>query len=587
MLFFSIIANKTFYVSRSDLDSKTLRNFYDFYATNDNQQSLMIKNLITTLSFFLIPFILISQETAVINGNFETNINVFLRDSSINALSQPQYQNQFYGGEAWLNLSYAINGFKAGLRFDMYNNSNLRDPNSSYTDQGIGRWFVSKEFDKFTLQVGNIYDQIGSGIIFRSYEQRPLFIDNSVLGATMKYNFTDNISLKGIVGRQKNAFELWGGNLKGLALDTYFTFGEESPLTLAPGVGFMNKTLSEEAIEKVVQSLQTYLEPDRFKPQYNNYAFSLYNTLGYKGFSWYIEGAYKTNDVFFNPMAELQTFSGVPVQGKLENKPGTVLYSSLSYTIGKLGLTLEGKRTENFVFRMDPSARLLRGLISYIPPMTRVNTYRLTARYNPATQEISEQAFQFDAKYRINKKLSAGANFSNITTLDKDLLYREIFTEVEYKANKKLKLKGGLQLQTYNQEVYEVKPTVPLVQTITPYLDILYKFDRKRSLRYEFQYMDTDQDYGSWIYSLAEFSIAPNWIFEASAMYNIDPKKKSALTGELDKIIYPTFGAVYVHGSNRFQLRYVKQVEGIVCSGGICRLEPAFSGVRFSFNTNF
>lgn len=547
----------------------------------------MIKYIITTISILVLPIIGFCQETAVINGNFETNVNVFLRDSSINAISQPQYQNQFYGGEAWLNLSYAINGFKAGLRYDMYNNSNLRDPNSSYTDQGIGRWFVSKEFDKFTLQVGNIYDQIGSGIIFRSYEQRPLFIDNSVLGATMNYRFTDNISIKGLVGRQKNAFDLWGGNLKGLALDTYFSFGEESPLTIAPGVGFMNKTLSEEAMDKVVQSLQTYLQPDRFKPEYNNYAFTVYNTLGYKGFSWYLEAAFKTDDIFYNPEAELEVLSGPKVFGKLVNKRGSVLYSSLSYAIGKLGLTIEGKRTENFVFRMDPSARLLRGLISYIPPMTRVNTYRMTARYSPATQEISEQAFQFDAKYRVNKKLSTGVNFSNITTLEGDLLYREIFTEAEYKVNRKLKIKGGLQIQNYNQEVYEVKPLVPLVETVTPYLDVLYKFDRKKSLRYEFQYMATDQDFGSWLFSLAEFSIAPNWIFEASAMYNTDPKKGSPSGGPPEKILYPTFGAVYVHGSNRFQLRYVKQVEGIVCSGGICRLEPAFSGVRFSFNTNF
>jgi hypothetical protein len=569
------------------LKHKTLRIFYDFYGTKVNPyRIIMIKQFLSVTLIAFISLTISAQETAVINGNFETNVNIFLRDSSISAVSQPQYQNQFYGGEAWLNLSYAINGFTAGIRFDMFNNSNLPDPNGSYTDQGVGRWFVKKDFEKFSIQVGNLYDQIGSGIIFRSYEQRPLFIDNAVLGASMKYNFTDNVSLKGFVGRQKNAFDLWGGNLKGLSLETFYMFGEESPLTIAPGVGFVNKTISEEAMDKVVQSIKNYSPEYRFKPVYNNYAFTFFNTLGYKGFNWYMEAAYKTKDIFFNPEA-IGEIGNSPVFGILQFKPGSVLYSSLSFAKGKLGLTLEGKRTENFVFRMDPSARLLRGLISFIPPMTRVNTYRLTARYSPATQEISEQAVQFDASYRWNKKLNTNVNFSNITTLDGDLLYREIYTEANYKFNRKLKVKGGLQFQTYNQEVYEVKPEVPLVQTVTPFLDILYKFNRKNALRFETQYMKTDEDFGSWFFALAEFSMAPHWIFEVSGMYNVDPKKKLSGGGEPEKILYPTIGAVYVNGSNRFQLRYVKQVEGIVCSGGICRLEPAFSGVRFSFSSNF
>lgn len=565
-----------------------LRIFYDFYVLIVKTKNMLLKVARILFAMILIIGQLHGQDQPVINGNFETNVNVFLRDSAINAVAQPQYQNQFYGGEAWLNVSYAYNGFTAGLRYDMFNNSNLRDPNDSYTSQGIGRWFVTKEFDKFNFQVGNIYDQIGSGIIFRSYEQRPLFIDNSVLGASMKYNFSDNISLKGFVGRQKDAFDLWGGNLKGVSLESFYSLGNETSLiTIAPGVGFVNKTLSDAAMDKVVNSLRTYLAEDRFDPQYNNYAFTVFNSLSYKGFNWYIEAAYKTDDIFFNPFEPQAVLTGPEVFGKLVNEPGSVIYTSLSYAKNKLGVTLEGKRTENFVFRMDPSARLLRGLISYIPPMNRVNTYRLTARYSPATQEVSEQAFQVDAIYRWNKKLTTNLNYSDIRTLDGDVLYNEIYAEGVYKFSRKTKVKAGLQLQSYNQEIYEGKPEVPLVKTITPFFDLLHKFDRKKSLRIEAQYMDTDEDFGSWVFALAEFSIAPHWIFEASAMYNIDPKKKVSGTGEAEKILYPTIGAVFVHESNRFQLRYVKQVEGIVCSGGICRLEPAFSGVRFSFSTNF
>ena len=117
------------------------------------------------------------QEKGVFSGAFETNANVFIRDSSINTPNTPQYDRQFFGGEAWLNVNYAIQGFKIGARFDMFNNSNLRIPTDSYSGIGIGRWFVQKSIDKLELSAGYLYDQIGSGLIFRAFETRPLFID--------------------------------------------------------------------------------------------------------------------------------------------------------------------------------------------------------------------------------------------------------------------------------------------------------------------------------------------------------------------------------------------------------------------------
>ena len=87
------------------------------------------------------------QEKGVFSGAFETNANVFIRDSSINTPNTPQYDRQFFGGEAWLNVNYAIQGFTLGARFDMFNNSNLRNPTDSYSGIGIGRWFVQKTID--------------------------------------------------------------------------------------------------------------------------------------------------------------------------------------------------------------------------------------------------------------------------------------------------------------------------------------------------------------------------------------------------------------------------------------------------------
>ena len=74
-----------------------------------------------------------------------------------------------------------------------------------------------------------------------------------------------------------------------------------------------------------------------------------------------------------------------------------------------------------------------------------------------------------------------------------------------------------------------------------------------------------------------------------SDMYNADPGKNSPVDEDDEKLRlhYPRFDVFYTLRSNRFSLSYIKQVEGVVCTGGICRLEPAFSGVRVSVSSTF
>ena len=541
--------------------------------------------------FFLFILVLSSisisaQDKGTFSGAFETNANVFIRDSSINAINTPQYNRQIFGGEAWFNLNYSIQGFTIGARFDMFNNSNLRNPTGSFSGTGIGRWYIKKDIKNLEISAGYLYDQIGSGIIFRAFETRSLFIDNAIYGAKVKYNLSDNWNVMAFVGKQKNAFEVYTGNLKGARLEGFVNLGsEEKPVTLAPGLGFVNRTISDENMAGVADALRTYQNADRFSPNHNTYSTSVYNTLSFAGINLYTEVALKSKDIFYNPFAIKTEIVGASL-GKLEQKAGSVLYGSLSYAKGKLGVTAEAKRTENFSFRIDPNQRLLRGLINYLTPLNRQNTYRLTARYSPAAQDISELAYGLDVRYKFNKNISANVNYSDITTLDGYRLFQELFTEVIYKYKRKWQLTTGIQFLTYNQEVYEMKSEVPLVKTITPYLDFLYRFTPYKALRTEFQYMETKQDFGSWMYGLAEFSMAPKWSFEISGMYNVKPKKANS-KGVIEKTLYPTLGVVFFNDAQRYSLRYVKQVEGIVCSGGICRLEPAFSGFRFTMNTTF
>jgi len=565
------------------------------------------------LFLIICQFSYAQNDASRLSGSLEANGNFFMEDSLRKAYGTPQYDHQLYGAEAWLQLNYSNWGFDVGLRFDLYNNSNLPNPQGSDSGVGIGRWYIKKSIHKLGISAGYLYDQIGSGIIFRAYEARSLFIDNALYGLRLTYDLTDDWRLKVFTGQQKRVifsenpiFDTYPSIINGGSIDGFFTGDEDSKWSMAPGFGVINRTLDDETMNGLVSNIAaTYHVNDSIGLKYNVYAFSLYNTLTFGKFSWYVEGAYKTAEQYFDPDA-LKTRKDMPSEttsGKLVFNDGSVLYTSLSYANKGFGVTVEAKRTERFKLKTDPNAPLNNGAIGFIPPMSRVNTYRLTARYQPATQELGEWAFQGDFTYAPNRKLRFNVNVSHIRGLnnptydytllrDTALFYNEIYTEVTYKIKRKWQFIGGVQFQQYNQDLYEVKPGAPIVETVTPYIDVLYKFDRKKSLRIEAQFMDTQQDYGSWLFGLAAFAIAPHWTFTVSDMYNINPNPGKIeipedKNGKKLKLHYPRFDIFYAFKGNRFSLSYVKQVDGIICTGGICRYEPAFSGIKLTVNSTF
>lgn len=521
-----------------------------------------------------------AQDGGTFSGNLQAQSNFFQEDSLIGAFNTPQYDRQLYSADAWLSLNYSNFGFDVGIRFDLFNNSNLLNPQSSYTDQGIGQWFIHKQVDKLDITGGYFYDQIGSGIIFRAYQERPLLIDNALYGLRLIYDLTPNLRVKGFTGKQKQLFSTYDSVIKGANVENFLS-DTAGVWSIASGIGIVNRTFDDATVNQIVAAISTYTPQDSIGANYNTYAFSFYNTLTWKDLSWYVEMAYKTPETIFDPLASKLNWNGKTSNGKLIKEPGSVFYSTLSYAGNGLGITLEGKRTYNFNFRTTPFTRLNEGLINFLPPVSRFNTYRLTGRYVAAPQEIGERAFLIDLNYSPSRTWRFHVNASTIDDLNDTRLYQELYTTITYRYERKWTLTTGLQLQQYNQERYEGKPNVPLLSTVTPFAEFQYKVDRKKSWRAELQYMKTEQDFGSWLFGLLEFSLAPTWTFTISDMYNIDPKKTAK------SIHFPRLDVFYTKNVNRFSLSYIKQVEGVVCSGGICRLEPAFSGIRFTVDTQF
>jgi hypothetical protein len=524
-----------------------------------------MRKIILILSFFIVSQAWTQGE---VSGDVMLNANFFMRDSSRLAMGTPQYNHQMYGSDGWLALNYVKDDFKAGIRFDMHQNSNLHAPNQSFSGQGVGRWYIQQKIDKLEVTGGYFYDQFANGILFRAFEMRTLGIDNAVFGFRLKYEVNEHLEVKGFTGRQKNRFELFEPVMKGINLAGNYKVGK---VYLNPGASAVSRTLDNTSMNSIVASINAQSFETRFEPRYNVYAFSVNNGLSYGRWAWDIELGKKTPEALF--------IAGDGNGQRYELRDGSIIYNSLTYSKKGLGITGQYKRTENFSFRVSPTETGLRGVINYLPPLTRQNTYRLAARYAAQSLELSEQAMQLDVVFKLNKKWRGVLNTSNVTNLDNELMFREVYFELQHKVNKKLKIKPGIQYLQLDQETYGLKGT-GLLTSIVPMFEIQRKLKKRRSIRAEVSLMSTEQDFGSWTWMLVEAKVSKHWTISASDMYNYQALRT-------DEIHYPTIYTQYTHKQSRYSFAYVKQVEGIVCTGGVCRYEPAFSGVRFTMNTNF
>lgn len=536
-----------------------------------------------TFCFLLIALVQSNLAQGYISGDLELRNDYYVKDSTIGASGTNHYDDLKSSADSWLTLNYTNNdwGFRTGIRLDMFLNSRFHNPNNdAYTAFGVGRWFIEKDFKKMTLTGGHFYDQFGSGISFRAYENRFLGIDNAIFGVKAKYDLNENWFVKGFVGVRKNRLSFYKPIIKGLNLEGYVPIGEK--VSLSPGIAVVNRTIDEESMSTIANAINAYDLEDRFVPKYNTYVFSAYNRLNAGNWTWFVEGAYKTHEAVNVALGE-----------PYSDKAGSIVYTSLTYSQKGFGITGQFKRTDHFQFRTSPedNQTLIKGALNFIPPINRQNSLRLPARYQPASQDIQETALSLDWTYTPSKGKTINFSFSEIhkndikfKTYALDNLFREIYLDLEWKISKKVKTLQGMQFVQYNQDFYEGPAALPVdVHVFSPFFELTYKIDNKKSVRAEFQYQSAKRDFGQWLYALIEFNLAPKFSISVSDMWNFKPGPNKSSKNEHYYSVYTS----YTQDQHRFFVSYVRQVQGIVCTGGICRLEPAFNGVRAGINTSF
>ena len=133
-----------------------------------------MKKIISLLISIHFCFFAFSQEhnTGVITGDFNINLQSYQEDSKIGA----QAQDEIVLNNAYLNLNYTRGNFATGLRYESYLNA-LADFDPEFKGNGIMYRYATYSIDNLEITAGNYYEQLGSGLIFRSYEEKGLGID--------------------------------------------------------------------------------------------------------------------------------------------------------------------------------------------------------------------------------------------------------------------------------------------------------------------------------------------------------------------------------------------------------------------------
>ena len=522
-----------------------------------------------------------------VHGSVQFDAQYYNPDSAIGAPPVPE--DVLMNG--YTQILYTKGKFSAGVRYEGYYNV-LQGFDARYDGQGIPYKFVSFDNDFLNITVGNFYEQFGSGMIFRTYEERGLGWDNSLDGARVKAKILGGVYLKGVIGKQRFFFEHGEGLVRGfdgeISINETFKALAEKKTRISLGGSFVSKYQKDE---------NTDLE----LPENVGAWAARFNIL-HGGFNLTGEYMEKGQD----PQASNQILLS---NGDLRPNynTGSSLLLTASYSRKGLGVVTSIKRTDNMNWRSDREATLFDLNMNFLPALTKQHTYLLAAGLYPyATQPNGEWAIQADVNFKIPKKTILGGkygwnftiNYSRVHDLDTTInengtgytssflgigkmYFQDASIEVNKKINKKHKFTIKYMNLFFDIATIQGHSGEPDVEAHIGILEMTHKVAKKHALRWELQGLLTQQDQGHWAAALLEYTWSPHVFVAFVGQYNFgnsDPKRR---------IFYPTVQVGYIKDATRVTLQYGRQRAGIFCVGGVCRNVPASNGVALSISTSF
>ena len=530
------------------------------------------------------------QKGVTLSGSIQSDVLLPQDDEKIGAKKTDDFLTNTY-----IDLQLLSKHIDAGARLE-YLEHPLPGFENDFKGWGLPNFWVKGKLGSNELTLGTFYEQFGSGFILRTYEERSLGIDNSLLGGRLVLKPTPGVVLKALSGRQRRYWDwnrtLISGADAELSIDEWIPAMQTKGVHLTLGGSWVNKYENPSDKEKVYVDYTHYIR----YPKYVN-SWDVRANLNSGPWSILAEYAQKTADPSF---ANGYIF-----------KRGNVAMLSTSYSSKGLSVLLQAKRSEN----MSSKSKDVVGTssaINHLPAFTQDQTYALAALYPYATQLADgEWAYQAELGYNFKRKTALGGkygmnvkvNYSYVRSLPHDFIdgvkrtklagvtyvdykspffkwgndthYQDLNIQLSRRLTRDFKMNVMYMNQRYNKTIIEGEGG--MIHSDIFIADGMYQFARNTRLRCELQYLTTKQDQGDWAFGLLELSLAPHWMFTASDMWNC---------GETNLHYYQGL-VTYNTGSHRIQAGYGRTRAGYNCSGGVCRYVPAQKGFTVSYNYNF
>ena len=523
-----------------------------------------------------------------LSGSFETNTIYYVEDSKTGAV----VPHNSYGSNNFLKLDYQLGRFSAGVQLEYYPHPLVGTPMQGYeyvmegfSINNLTEKYISWTDRNYSVTVGDFYEQFGSGLILRAWEDRALGFNNSLGGARVTFNIKDIVE-----GKVLYAFPRFNLGY----LSTQIAGGDLS-FSLSNAIGLLDHRLSLEGsiVNRHFKNLPSWYTEYRddydFDLSKNVISYSGRVNYEYRGLSAKFEYVGKSKDVYLDNMTGEEVF-----------KRGDAQLFEIGYTGSNYAVMAQFRRLnymQSQLYRPDGgsgSLGLLPGnTINYIPALSPQHTYMLAGLDPNSPQQNGEIGGQIDAFYTFRRGTAIGgkrglkihANYARYYSINgtmskpgTNFYYRDFSFDIDKSRNSKLRTVLFVSLQKNAMHGGE-----DVIRQNVFVADVTYKFTPKFSLRAELQYLYAPHAEGSkevdgdWVAGLLEASFAPKWSIFVQDMYNHGGSE----------INYYSAGASFTHSFIRIALSYGRNRAGYICSGGVCREMPAYTGGNLAMTLTF
>ena len=498
-----------------------------------------------------------------VSGSFESQSIGYLNDKALGEAPEDHF-----GSNNYIKADYMNGRFSAGIQCNAF-----LPALQGYDDLADGfKFYLASKYiqwrDKnFEVLVGDIFDQYGNGLIYRSFEDRQLGLNNSIEGIRAGYNFGRFVAVKAMYGRPRLHTEYANSWVRGadLSISLADICGIQESTALSLEGSFVNRFQRLDYSYDGIDYSTVFDELGLHKP-------NLLMCSGRVNFAWNglaLHGEYVHKSKDLNSMAEMAS-------------TGYAIYGEASYNYKTFSITATYRQLNHMGTRVSLYDTTPANTLNYLPALTRQYTYMLANLEPYQVHSEGEMGGQVDVSYSLRSKSSryrywnfhanASVFYSTPTEFnpERKRLWLDINVDIERQWSKSWK----------TALLYTMQERTPYLETIISHTvvgDVTYKIDRKKSLRLELQYLHSKEYEGDWVAGLFEFNLAPSWSFFVSDMYNHGKTK----------VHYYNGGFSYTHSRTRIQLSYGRNRAGYVCSGGVCRYSPAYTGVNLMLTSSF